>query len=220
MLCEFTSRCPCEAPGCKTNLSKHLTLLLGLLPNRMSFSPGQPSSHQPLTSSFPTSDPRLLHAPILFCREKEGNVWAPCLLLGVSSDGFNHPWVPSSSYPQSLPFSSFFQALFHLIPLCLFSFFRDVAPAMLVFYLCLCLWEWVGSVAVKRSEQNRWISRGPFFSTICLWWTWMSSLVCKLLSFGWMPIPLTWMHFYIAYIVISSSHLVWSCVSGVLCRNR
>lgn len=53
--------------------------------------------------------------------------------------------------------------------------------------------------------------------SVC-WWTWMSSLSCKLLSFIWTPIPLTWMHFYIAYIVISSSHLVWSCVSAVLCR--
>lgn len=40
------------------------------------------------------SDPRLLHAQILFFfRKKEGNVWSPCLLLGYTSDGFNHPWV-------------------------------------------------------------------------------------------------------------------------------
>lgn len=42
------------------------------------------------------------------------------------------------------------------LPLCVFSLlFREVAPTMLVFYLCLCLWEWVGSVPVERSEQYR-----------------------------------------------------------------
>lgn len=217
MQCEFNSHCPCEVPGSKQ--TNHLTLQLGLLPSRKSFSLGQPSSLHPLTYSLPSSDPSLLHAPILFYREKEGNVWAPCLLLGVSSDGFNHPWVPSSSSPQSLPFL-FFKHSFTSSPFYLLSFFRDVAPAMLVFICAFCLWEWVGSAPVEMWAVPHWISRGPFFSTICLRWTWMSSLVCKLLSFGWMPIPLTWMHFYIACTIISLSHLVWSCVSGWLCWGR
>ena len=151
-----------------------------------------------------------------FYREKEGNVWAPCLLLGLSSDGFNHPWVPSSSSPWSPSFLLLLWVLFHLI-FCFLSSFRGV-PAMLVFNLCLCVQEWVGSAPVEKSVQYHAESVwAPLFSAICLWWTWMSRLVCKLLSFGWTPIPLTWMHFYIVYIDISSSHLVWSCVSAVLC---
>lgn len=45
------------------------------------------------------SDPGLSHAsvsPLFLCREKERDVWASCLLLGVPSDGFNHSWVLSS----------------------------------------------------------------------------------------------------------------------------
>lgn len=129
------------------------------------------------------------------------------------------------THPLSPPLPPSFQALshLHLPPTSAFSSEMLLLPC-LFFIRAFCLWEWVGSAPVERSEhchtKSVW---GPssffflFFRTICLWWTWMSSLVCKLLSFGWMPVPLTWMHFYIAYIVISSSHLVWSCVSGVLC---
>lgn len=199
MLCEFISTCPCEASD--SNFTNDLTLLLGLLPNRLSPSPGQPSSHHPLTSRLPPSDPILLHAPILFYREKEGNVWAPCLLLGISSDGFNHPWVPSSSLPIP-PFILLSAPSPHPLPSA-----SSLSPEML---LLPCLFLSVPlSVRVSGECTSReiWavphrISRGPFFCTICLWWTWMSGLVCKLLSFGLKPIPLTWMHFYIAYIGI------------------
>lgn len=56
----------------------------------------------PVNSVRVLSDPGLSHASVsslFLCREKERDVWASCLLLGVSSDGFNHPWVPSSSSP-------------------------------------------------------------------------------------------------------------------------
>lgn len=59
------------------------------------------------------SDPKLLHAQILFFfRKKEGNVWSPCLLLGYTSDGFNHPWV-ISSHPIHLSFSTPVHSVFH-----------------------------------------------------------------------------------------------------------
>lgn len=45
---------------------------------------------------WPPACPRIFP---LSCREKEGDVWAPCLLFGVSSDGFNHSWVPPSTPP-------------------------------------------------------------------------------------------------------------------------
>lgn len=178
----------------------------------MSFSPGQPSSHQPLTSSLPTSDPSLLHAPILFYREKEGNVWAPCLLLGVSSDGFNHPWVPSSSCPPvSLLLLLLLSALSpHPPPATSLSSEMLLLPC-LFFSPCLL------SVRV-RSEQCHWISRGPCFflvPSVCdghEWAVWSVSF--------FLLVPLIWMHFYIAYIVISSSHLVWPCMSVVCCAEQ
>lgn len=72
-----------------------------------------------VTSVLIVSDPGLSHASVsslFLCREKERDVWASCLLLGLSSDGFNHSWVPSSfphlctllffSYSQPLPTTS------------------------------------------------------------------------------------------------------------------
>lgn len=182
----------------------------------MSFSPGQPSSHQPLISSFPTSDPRLLHAPILFCREKEGNVWAPCLLLGVSSDGFNHPWVPSSSSPQSLSFS-FFQTLFHLIPLCFLSFVRDVAPAMLVFNCAfVCESEW--GVHRWRDPSSSAVSVGVFFlvPSVCDGHEWAVWSVSFFLLVG---CPFLWLECIFTLLTLLSPPVIWCNVSVVCCAE-
>lgn len=61
-----------------------------------------------MTYNLFTSDLSLLHAQILFYREKERNVWASCLLLGLSSDGFNHSWVPSTLLSMLSPLFSVF----------------------------------------------------------------------------------------------------------------
>lgn len=57
------------------------------------------------TSVLVLSDPGLLHASVsslFLCREKERDVRASRLLLGISSDGFNHSWV-HSSFPRIIP---------------------------------------------------------------------------------------------------------------------
>lgn len=60
------------------------------------------------------------------------------------------------------------------------------------------------------------ISRGPFFCTICLWWTWMSGLVCKA-SFFWFEAHsfdlnafLYCLHWYL-FPVIRSDHVSLVC---------
>lgn len=52
-----------------------------------------------VTSLLILSDPGVSYATVsslFLSREKERDVWAPCLLFGVSSDGFNYSWVPPS----------------------------------------------------------------------------------------------------------------------------
>lgn len=76
------------------------------------------------------------------------------------------------------------------------------------FYLCLYVLEWVGR------ELNQ--SGVPLCSAICLWWTWMRSLVCKLLSFGWVPFP--WFEcIFILFTLISPpviDHVSVPCCAG------
>lgn len=93
----------------------------------------------------------------------------------------HHPLL--SFYPSPPSFKHSFTSL----PSCLLSLLRDVAAAMLVFS-CLCLLSVRVSgerTSRERSEQYHTESVGVPFSTICLWWTWMSSLVCKA-SFFWL----------------------------------
>lgn len=76
------------------------------------------------------SDPGLSHASVsslFLCREKERDVWASCLLLGVSSDGFNHSWVPSS-FTFLTPSPPVYPSYSLLQPECTPVITSDIAP--------------------------------------------------------------------------------------------
>ena len=99
------------------------------------------------------SDPGLSHASVsslFLCREKERDVWASCLLLGVSSDGFNHSWVPSS-FPSITPPPTHTHTHFCTL---LFTSYSQYArqlwvtssffcPVVLWLYRCFCLYSLV-----------------------------------------------------------------------------
>lgn len=106
----------------------------------------------------------------------------------------------------------------HCLPASSLSSEMLLLPCLFFLVCAFCLWEWVGSVPVERDLSITTLNQlgSLLVPSVCDGHEWAVWSV-KLLSFGWMPIPLTWMHFYIAYIVISSSRLVRSCVSGVLC---
>lgn len=197
--------------------NKHLALHPGILPYIMLFSPGQPSSHHLLTSSIPPLTRASCMPQSFFIGKKREMYEHPvfCLasqVMDLTIREYLHSPLPSVALlllllSTSIPFPASLLNPEMLLPPCLFV-------------SCgFCLEAWVRSVQAEISAVPHRISRGSIVRTICLWWTWMSSLVCKLLSFGWMPIPLTWMHFYIAYIVVSSSHLVWSYFSSVMCQT-
>jgi len=142
-----------------------------------------------LSLSF-SSDPLLLHAPILFYREKERNVWASCLLFGVTSDGFNHSWVPClSGDTPSLP------------PPLLFP---------LPFFFFFVLKHFSQTVVASRPDRHHPLFLLAFFFKCFAWilgWVIQPQVLLSLWSDH--PVQLsqcgsfsflfvTWMHFYFA----------------------
>lgn len=171
--------------------------------------------------------------PLAFLPLTPASCMPQSFFIGKKREMFEHPVFCLASQVMDLTIREY---LHHPLP-CVFPSppsFTSIPPSasplsseMLLlpclFFLAVafvCESEWGACQSRDLSSTTLNQSGVLYFRTICLWWTWMSSLVCKLLSFSWMPIPLNWMHFYIAYIVISSSHLVWSCASSVDVPNR
>ena len=148
----------------------------------------------PVTSVRVLSDPGLSHASVsslFLCREKERNVWAPCLLLGVSSDGFNHSWVPSS-FPSITPphthlctllFSSYNQYARQLWVTS--SFFVQMSFGYTVVFVCIVLFHFLDIVEAQFVSQIHFnLSLRSVFSVLP-----KPPALC---------LSATWMHFYFA----------------------
>lgn len=145
--CYVNVFCPGEMPG--SNETKHLALPLGLLPCRMLIH---------LDSLFPISLWPLAFPPLTL---------ASCMprsfFIGKKREMYEHPVFCLASQVMDLTIREY---LHHPVSLsssftsihsfCLSSFFlQRCCYCHACFSSCgFCLWEWVGSVPVERSEQH------------------------------------------------------------------
>lgn len=154
-----------------------------------------------MTYNLFTSDLSLLHAQILFYREKERNVWASCLLLGLSSDGFNHSWVPSF-HLSLLPslFSFVIYSVQSRAKPTHFPRFESLSIGLSVASVCESPSVRVDSLFNQPKNQVRKIQPVFFFFlfSFCLFVCDKLQFVCKF--FFPFFLSVTWMHFYFAYV--------------------
>lgn len=160
-----------------------------------------------------SSDSLLLHAPILFYREKERNVWASCLLFGVTSDGFNHSWVPcSSGATPSLPPPLFFYCSHFFCSRALSKTGIPSCPTSTILLSCLqsaCLFLWVCHLHLRLNDSATFCC---FDQTVPSCW---DSGACVLSVFCLFFLFLTWMHFYFCVSHSSTPLYVYRCVPGL-----
>lgn len=215
--CYVNVFCPGEVPG--SNETKHLALPLGLLPCRMLIHLDSlfPISLWPL--AFPPLTPASCMPRSFFIGKKREMYEHPvfCLASQVMDltirEYLHHPVSLSVSPLPSPPYAPFASPL---------SFSRDVAAAMLVFLAVafVCESEWGACQSRDLSSTTLKLSgRGSFFTTICLWWIWMSSLVCKLFSF--VGCPFLWLECIFTLLTLLTRPAIWSDhVSVVWCAEQ
>lgn len=147
--------------------------------------PNYSLTHQSfLCSSFLILASRMPWFPSSLCREKERDVWASCLLLGVSSDGFNYSWVSFAFFLYALPLPMF-SCIVLILDMGMPTIW-NVPDILLV---------WLYNVSTSR-QTFLWImfqvSSNTFYTTL--------SVLPVLLLPPILCLSANWMHFYFAFV--------------------